>query len=180
MFSQPGLELAPKLDNTGHLDGSVCYWLGSWSCGPKSICLWLRSWSQGPGIESHIRVPHRKPVSPSACVSPSLFLCLSWINKILKEKKNWISWTWRCWNSLTLDDQHWEKADSKLLPDAKLTRILRSPCLGSLTTHSLSIRFFFSIPVLSYDFYLDREWRHSIIVLVLLAALKVMPLPILV
>ena len=41
-----------------------------------SICLWLTVWSRGPGIKSRIRLP-----SSSACVSASLFLWLSWLNK---------------------------------------------------------------------------------------------------
>ena len=53
---------------------------GLWVAQRLSICLWL-----GCDPESWDQFPHRascvKPVSPSAYVSVSLSLCLSWINK---------------------------------------------------------------------------------------------------
>ena len=44
-----------------------------------------RSWR--PGIESHIGLRCMEPASPSAYVSASLSLCVTIINKTLKEKK---------------------------------------------------------------------------------------------
>ena len=49
----------------------------TWVAQQLSICLQLRTWSCSPRIKSHIGLP----ASPSASVSASLFLCLSWVNK---------------------------------------------------------------------------------------------------
>lgn len=62
----------------------------------------------------------------------------------------------------------------------KLTRILRSSCLGNSNAQEHIHPFFFSSPVLSSDFYLDGEWRCSISIFTLLPALKLMPFSILV
>ena len=53
---------------------------------------WLRSafgWGCDPGSWDQVlhQVPHREPAPPSASVSAPLSVCLPWINKILKERK---------------------------------------------------------------------------------------------
>ena len=53
-------------------------WVAQW----LSTCSWLRSWFQGTRstrIGSHIGLPAGS-LLPSACVSASLSVCLSWIN----------------------------------------------------------------------------------------------------
>ena len=51
-----------------------------WVAQRFGACLWPRVRSWNPGIESRIRLPG-EPASPSACVSASLSLCVSIMNK---------------------------------------------------------------------------------------------------
>ena len=61
-----------------------------WVAQQFSACHRPKAWSWSPGIKSHIRLPAWRlllPLPVSLPLSPpSLSLCLSWINKILKKK----------------------------------------------------------------------------------------------
>ena len=50
---------------------------------PSAQALILETWDQVPRL-----APCTEPASPSACVSASLSLCFSRINKIFKKKKS--------------------------------------------------------------------------------------------
>ena len=61
------------------------YTRDTWLAQQLSVCLWLRAWSWSPGIKSHIRLPAWSLLLPLPMSLP-LSLCVSWINKIFKNK----------------------------------------------------------------------------------------------
>ena len=58
----------------------------TWVAQRLSVCLRLRAWPWGPG-SSPTSDSWGGPASPSACVSASLCVCLSWINKSFLKKR---------------------------------------------------------------------------------------------
>ena len=62
-----------------------------WVAQRFSAYLWLRAWSWGPGMEHHLRLPRGSLLLPLPVFLPQS-VCLSWINKILKNKSQTLNW----------------------------------------------------------------------------------------
>ena len=70
---------------SNQLECLMCW--DAWVAQPFSSCLLPREWSCSPGIESHVGLPAWSLLLPLP-VSLPLSVCLSWINKSKKKKKD--------------------------------------------------------------------------------------------